>query len=1261
LEQEVATVIRFRLFGSVELTDPQGREVGALLTRPKRLAVLAYLVAAHRTGYTRRDEVLALFWPELDASRARNALNQSVRTIRRALGGSAVESRGDDEIRVDQSIVWCDVAAFHEAVESARHDEALFLYRGDLLQGFFAPGAGGFEKWLERERAVLRRAAMRSARSLAEARDQAGNLTTAISWARRAVELSHADEPSLRHLLDLLDRLGDRAGALQAYDSFARWLRDDLGASPSAETSALADRIRQRERPLAARNGGRVEVPTVLSRDPALPAASCPGYQFLGVVGRGGMATVYLARDLKHERPVAVKVLHSDVARHLGPERFLREIQITARLAHPHVLPLLDSGTVAGVPFYVMPYIRGDSLRARLARDGTLGQADAFRMVREIAGALDYAHAQGIVHRDIKPENILLEAGHAVVADFGIADAVLGSVSGPLSTPTSTGDVSGVFGSPGYMSPEQAAGHPQVGARSDIYSLACVAQEMLTGMAPSPDTISAGVRHREEATPPAQTPGAEKLPDEVWCVIRRATASAPEDRHAAAGEFAAALEHAARPTAPGAPIVAARRSIRRIHVAIASLAVLLAVGTTFSVVRPRASGASPNRIAVFPLRVHAGQELQYLSEGAMDLLGQALDGVGDLRRVDPNALLSRIGPNVGAVGSDRARTIATTMGAGRWILGTIVPIGGTIRLSLSLYDTRHGSEAVAWAAREDSATRLDAVVSATMTDLFLAQQVGGGARLRLNPAITPKFEALKAYLQAEASLRRGYHDRAARLLEHAVAVDSEFALAWYRLSFARSFIEGEKGLGQGGMEAVDAAMRHQLRLAERDRQLVAFYHALVHGDGQLAERRAAVFTRTYPDDAEGWTMLGITQVWHAWQRGRDPAIVANRAYRRALALDPEHRDARLYLTRMAMASRDYDTIDSIVREGVRQGGAIGGDAAAFVSAFGRRDAAAQRELVTALVRAQPERRFMTLAINVAKHTDDLEGAARLARLMTDGAAAPAVRKQGHYVLALLAMARGRRTEANAELRAMAGSEGEGLAAYDVLFRAWLAATPALAVPAAELRSVRVTLERWQPPTGGPDQRGPAWHSIEWAFGPAIRLYLLGLVTARLGEEDGALAHASELERLRLAADSANLLTDLALEIRALAAAENGRKAEALAIIQRQKLTVRWMYDILNPLYFRPFGRLLRADLLRHTGRHADALAWYSSFAWSASPEFVYLAPVNFGQAQSHAALGHRPEAEEYYRRFIERWRDADPELQPQIARARQRLAELERR
>src|SRR5216110_2844875 len=185
-------------------------------------------------------------------------------------------------------------------------------------------------------------------------------------------------------------------------------------------------------------------------------------------LGHGGMATVYLAQDLKHGRAVAIKVLRPELAAALGAERFLREIEVAARLTHPHILPLHDSGQAGGSLYYVMPYIEGESLRDRLEREGPLPVEDALRITREVAGALSYAHSHDVVHRDIKPENILLSGGEAVVADFGIARAITQAAGSKL---TETGIA---IGTPGYMSPEQASAAQAVDGRSDIYSLGCV-------------------------------------------------------------------------------------------------------------------------------------------------------------------------------------------------------------------------------------------------------------------------------------------------------------------------------------------------------------------------------------------------------------------------------------------------------------------------------------------------------------------------------------------------------------------------------------------------------------------------------------------------------------------------------------------------------------------------------------------------------------------------------------------------------------------
>ncbi len=268
----------------------------------------------------------------------------------------------------------------------------------------------------------------------------------------------------------------------------------------------------------------------------AFTASLADRYRLEREIGQGGMATVHLAHDLRHDRQVAIKVVHPDLAATLGPERFLAEIKTTAKLQHPHILPLLDSGEAGGVLYYVMPFIAGESLRDRLKREQQLPLDEAVRITRQVADALGHAHAQGIVHRDIKPENILLQEGHALVADFGIALAVT-AAAGARMTQTGLS-----LGTPQYMSPEQAMGERTLDARTDIYALGAVAYEMLTGVPPfTGATVQAIVAKVLSAEPQALTLTRKTIPPNVEGAVLKALAKLPADRWAKASEFAAAL------------------------------------------------------------------------------------------------------------------------------------------------------------------------------------------------------------------------------------------------------------------------------------------------------------------------------------------------------------------------------------------------------------------------------------------------------------------------------------------------------------------------------------------------------------------------------------------------------------------------------------------------------------------------------------------------------------------------------------------------
>jgi serine/threonine-protein kinase len=259
-------------------------------------------------------------------------------------------------------------------------------------------------------------------------------------------------------------------------------------------------------------------------------------YHIQRELGHGGMAVVYLADDLRHDRQVALKVLSPELAPVIGEERFLHEIRIAARLQHPHVLPLFDSGSADGLLFYVMPYVNGETLRARLLREGQLGIEESLLIIAQVASALDHAHRHGVVHRDIKPENILLAEGQALVADFGIALAI-STAGGDRLTRTGVS-----LGTPQYMSPEQVAGDRRLDGRTDIYSMACVLYEMLAGVPPYTGlTAQAVVAKLMTEKPPPITEFREAAPQAVVAALHKALSKLPADRFAHAAEFAAAL------------------------------------------------------------------------------------------------------------------------------------------------------------------------------------------------------------------------------------------------------------------------------------------------------------------------------------------------------------------------------------------------------------------------------------------------------------------------------------------------------------------------------------------------------------------------------------------------------------------------------------------------------------------------------------------------------------------------------------------------
>src|SRR5690242_17899606 len=326
-------------------------------------------------------------------------------------------------------------------------------------------------------------------------------------------------------------------------------------------------------------------------------------------LGHGGMAVVMLARDLKHQRQVAIKVLRPELSQSLGTDRFLREIEVATQLTHPHILPVFDSGACDGLLYYVMPYVEGGSLRTWLQREAQLPVEVALELTCQVADALEYAHGLRVVHRDIKPENILLESGQAVLADYGLALAV-SAAGGERLTESGL-----ALGTPAYMSPEQAAGDPHVDGRTDLYSLGCVLYEMLAGEPPfTGPTAQAVIAKRFGSPAPLIRVVREGVPPAVERAIARALAKVPAERFRTAGELAKALSQASAAPGRRSPVV-----VRRWSAAVA-VAALAASGVLLSRSRP-APPTDPNLLAIAPFDV-LDPSLQVWHEGLVDILSR---------------------------------------------------------------------------------------------------------------------------------------------------------------------------------------------------------------------------------------------------------------------------------------------------------------------------------------------------------------------------------------------------------------------------------------------------------------------------------------------------------------------------------------------------------------------------------------------------------------------------------------------------------------
>jgi TolB-like protein/Flp pilus assembly protein TadD len=515
-------------------------------------------------------------------------------------------------------------------------------------------------------------------------------------------------------------------------------------------------------------------------------------YAIKKTLGRGGMSTVYLADDLRHGRQVAVKVLHAKLGSPLAAERFLREIRISASLTHPHILPLHESGEADGLLYFVMPYVAGESLRVRMEREGRLSIDEAVRIACEVADALDTAHRQGVVHRDVKPENILLEEGHAVVADFGIARA-MSTAGGERVTRDGL-----AIGTPSYMSPEQIRGSREIDGRSDLYSLACVLYEMIAGEPPfesGADPSVALARHLVDS-PPSLIAVRPEVPEPLETAVMKALAKAPAERFQTTGELGEALVAEAGPD----------------------------------------SGAA-HSIAVLPL-VNMGSDPEdgYLSDGLAEEIINALTRVPGLQ------VASRTSAFAFRDEAEDIREIGRRLNVGAVLEGSVRRAGDRLRITVQLINVRDGYHL--WSERydrpmEDVFAIQDEIAANVVRALRVILSDSDREALRKVP--TSSVEAYELYLRGRQFFHR-YQKKsfefARQMFARAIEIDPDFALA--HAGLAESCASLTHLYGETAPEVLEEAERSSRAALALDPELPEGHAALGFTLWQLG----------HPDEAE---------------------------------------------------------------------------------------------------------------------------------------------------------------------------------------------------------------------------------------------------------------------------------------------------------------------------------------------------------------------------------------------------------------------------
>ncbi|HYL31049.1 MAG TPA: protein kinase [Gemmatimonadales bacterium] len=949
-------------------------------------------------------------------------------------------------------------------------------------------------------------------------------------------------------------------------------------------------------------------------------------YRLLRELGGGGMSRVYLAEETALGRQVVIKVLPPELAAGINVERFRREIQLAAKLQHPHVVPLLAAGRAGDLLFYTMPFIEGESLRAKLTREGELPVVDAVRLLRDVVDALAYAHEQGVLHRDIKPDNVLVSRNHGLVTDFGVAKALSEAAAGQAA-PTGFTSAGVAMGTPTYMAPEQATADPTIDHRADIYSVGIMAYEMLAGHPPfagrTPQQLLAS--HVNRPPEPLGTVRSS-IPPDLAAVVMRCLEKRPADRWQRADELLRALEAVATPgtgTASTVATPAARPAAappaqgrKGFRAALGAAAMIAGLGAGALLLR--VAGILPGRSLV-ERGVLKDREPILVAEFRSPPADSALGGaVTEAFRIDlaqspkvtvvqpeyVQQVLARMQRDPRArLEPDLAREVAIRDGIKAFVAGEVVHAGTAFVISARLIATRSGDALVA--LRENAADSTRVLAAIDRLSRGMRERIGGSlgtvqAGERLEDVTTPSLEALRKYSLALGANREGDTERSIALLRDAVELDTGFAMAYRKLGVVISNTGGRRS---EQVRAFTEAYDHRDRLTDRERYLTqAAYETYVTGDQDRAITAYRSLLDLYPNDPYALNNLSI-----ALMELRDYRQAADLS-RRAIVASPD--DATFYLNLI--------------------GAQVG---------LGQADSAeATLRLMRSKTRGDPYVSMVDVAFLSAR--GEYDSAAAVVRRVQDARRdSPNWRTMTSAALATLATTQGRLAQADGYLQAaVQGSEAENLPERALLYEVGRAGLDLWyrGQPERARRKADAALQRW------PLER----------LNPADRPYLeLAVFWAEAGRPDRARTLVAEYDRLvpEGVKRAAATLRHAALGSIALAERRPDAAVSEFRLQDQGDCEVCALGDL---------GRAYD-----NAGRADSAIAVYERYTgkpyvYRMFSDAIWLGRTYYRLGELYEERGEPAKAAENYAKLVQLWQDADPELRTKVLDAKARLKAL---